>query len=73
MNYSDNKKPPNIGRLFIWHPLRESNSQLTLRRGLLYPFNYGSVLLVAKKILSFCNLFVKESTGEKALAFSYFR
>ncbi len=22
-----------------WHPLRESNSQLTLRRGLLYPFN----------------------------------
>ena len=24
---------------FGWHPLRESNSQLTLRRGLLYPFN----------------------------------
>ena len=27
-----------------WHPQRESNSQLTLRRGLLYPFNYGGVL-----------------------------
>ena len=25
----------------LWHPQRESNSQLTLRRGLLYPFNYG--------------------------------
>ena len=25
-----------------WHSQRESNSQLTLRRGLLYPFNYGS-------------------------------
>ena len=24
----------------FWHPWRESNSQLTLRRGLLYPFNY---------------------------------
>ena len=35
---SINKKTPmkNIG---AWHPLRESNSQLTLRRGLLYPFN----------------------------------
>ncbi len=28
---------------FNWHPLRESNSQLTLRRGLLYPFNYGGI------------------------------
>ena len=27
----------------LWHPQRESNSQLTLRRGLLYPFNYGGV------------------------------
>ena len=26
-----------------WHSQRESNSQLTLRRGLLYPFNYGSI------------------------------
>ena len=23
----------------VWHPLRESNTQLALRRGLLYPFN----------------------------------
>ena len=26
-----------------WYPRRESNSQLTLRRGLLYPFNYGGI------------------------------
>ncbi len=30
--------------LAIWHPQRESNSQLTLRRGLLYPFNYAGIL-----------------------------
>ena len=29
--------------VIFWHPRRESNSQLTLRRGLLYPFNYGGV------------------------------
>ena len=29
----------------FWHPRRESNSQLTLRRGLLYPFNYGGISL----------------------------
>ena len=30
-----------VGTCRLWHPRRESNSQLTLRRGLLYPFNYG--------------------------------
>ncbi len=30
----------------LWHPQRESNSQLPLRRGLLYPFNYAGVLIV---------------------------
>ena len=29
--------------LDFWHPQRESNSQLPLRRGLLYPFNYAGV------------------------------
>lgn len=29
--------------VLFWHPRRESNSQLTLRRGLLYPFNYGGI------------------------------
>ena len=29
--------------VIFWHPRRESNSQLTLRRGLLYPFNYGGI------------------------------
>ena len=32
--------------LRFWHSQRESNSQLTLRRGLLYPFNYGSIMVV---------------------------
>ncbi len=27
----------------FWHPQRESNSQLPLRRGLLYPFNYAGI------------------------------
>ena len=30
--------------LFFWYSRRESNPQRPLRRGLLYPFNYGSVL-----------------------------
>lgn len=29
---------------FFWHSRRESNPELALRRGLLYPFNYGSLL-----------------------------
>ena len=33
-----------LSRGVFWHSQRESNSQLTLRRGLLYPFNYGSVV-----------------------------
>ena len=31
--------------LIFWHSHRESNPELALRRGLLYPFNYGSILL----------------------------
>ena len=27
----------------FWYSHRESNPELTLRRGLLYPFNYGSI------------------------------
>ena len=33
-----------IAFVIFWYSRRESNPQLTLRRGLLYPFNYGSVL-----------------------------
>ena len=33
------------GRRAFWHPQRESNSQLPLRRGLLYPFNYAGIYL----------------------------
>lgn len=29
-----------------WHPRRESNSQFTLRRGGLYPFNYGGMTYI---------------------------
>ena len=31
--------------LTFWHPQRESNSQLTLMRGLLYPFNYEGIYI----------------------------
>ena len=36
---------PNGQRSF-WHPQRELNPQLPLRRGLLYPFNYAGVDLL---------------------------
>ena len=29
---------------YFWYSRRESNPQRPLRRGLLYPFNYGSIL-----------------------------
>ncbi len=45
----------------IWHPQRESNSQLTLRRGLLYPFNYGGVHLSIAHFFFKCNSFLKFS------------
>ena len=44
-------------RLF-WYSRRESNPQLTLRRGLLYPFNYGSVYSVFSLFLD-CTTFFK--------------
>lgn len=31
----------------FWRPQQESNLQLALRRGLLYPFNYGDVAIKA--------------------------
>ena len=37
----------------FWYSRRESNPQLTLRRGLLYPFNYGSVLFPFRRRFSF--------------------
>ena len=37
----------------FWYSRRESNPQLTLRRGLLYPFNYGSVLFSFRRRFSF--------------------
>lgn len=36
---------------FFWYPQRESNPQLALRRGLLYPFNYEGL------DTSYCNIF----------------
>ena len=39
--YKKNSLPSLIGRLF-WYSRWESNPELTLRRGPLYPFNYGS-------------------------------
>ena len=43
----------------FWHPQRESNPQLTLRRGLLYPFNYGGVLIIIPFSSRKCNTFHK--------------
>ena len=42
-----------IGRGLFWHPQRESNPQLPLRRGLLYPFNYAGV---ARGIIPFLSV-----------------
>ena len=36
------KTPP---RVSLWYSRRESNPQRPLRRGLLYPFNYGSLFI----------------------------
>lgn len=36
-----------FGLRLFWYPQRESNPQLPLRRGPLYPFNYGGVYLRA--------------------------
>ena len=38
------KKPAYFTDFFVWYSRRESNPQRPLRRGLLYPFNYGSIL-----------------------------
>ena len=37
------QKTPRIKRGIFWYSRRESNPQRPLRRGLLYPFNYGSI------------------------------
>ncbi len=36
-----------FGLRLFWYPQRESNPQLPLRRGPLYPFNYGGIYLRA--------------------------
>ncbi len=41
---------------FFWCSRRESNPQLPLRRGLLYPFNYGSVINRFNFIWKFKNI-----------------
>lgn len=37
------KKHRKSGAFLLWYPQRESNPQLPLRRGPLYPFNYGGM------------------------------
>ena len=37
------KKSAYFADFFVWYSRRESNPQRPLRRGLLYPFNYGSI------------------------------
>lgn len=40
------------------HPQRESNLQLTLRRGLLYPFNYEGKKIVNVKVFIYYTYFI---------------
>ena len=42
---------------FYWYSLRESNPQRPLRRGLLYPFNYGSKCFISFKDAFYYTLF----------------
>ena len=49
-----------------WHPQRESNSQLTLRRGLLYPFNYGGVFSFTLRIVQHISARLARCLGEFA-------
>ena len=42
--YANKKSPCILRTFFVWYSRRESNPQRPLRRGLLYPFNYGSIL-----------------------------
>ena len=44
-----------IKRDIVWYSRRESNPQRPLRRGLLYPFNYGSILHVLTRVSVRCN------------------
>ena len=52
-----------------WYSRRESNPQRPLRRGLLYPFNYGSLSENAKKINCKPNIFILHHLHEKCKDF----
>ena len=56
---------------YAWRPHRESNPELALRRGLLYPFNYGDILtnisynIITKKARNFSS--VRKICNKKTL------
>ena len=54
----------------LWYSRRESNPQLPLRRGPLYPFNYGSIIYKKQNfMLNGCNgTFCRAACGERRRA-----
>ena len=40
-----------VGQSNYWYPDRESNSELSFRRALLYPFNYQGNIFVGAKVV----------------------
>ena len=54
----------------FWYSRRESNPQLPLRRGPLYPFNYGSIIYKKQNfVLNGCNgTFCRAACGERRRA-----
>ena len=63
------KQHPAQGGVLFWYSRRESNPQRPLRRGLLYPFNYGSLSENAKKINCKPNIFILHHLHEKCKDF----
>ena len=63
------KQHPAQGGVLFWYSRRESNPQRPLRRGLLYPFNYGSLSENALKINRKPNTFILHHLHEKCKDF----
>ncbi len=52
------KEKPRLIVAFSWHSHRESNPELALRRGLLYPFNYESLYRIIRDVADLHLLFL---------------
>ena len=65
------RKPRKDGLRHFWYPRRESNSQLTLRRGLLYPFNYGGIYRNIQFFTTFGGRSYYRLGGDRSIQLSY--